>query len=96
MAIEKLTCSHRKPMSKKMPAKKRTAAGTIPKKVRDKTATLSGDRFPIFDDKSAKAALQLRGRGTTPEERAKIVRKAAKYLPEEAKKAKMADKKRAR
>lgn len=96
MAIEKLKSSHRKPASKKMPAKKRTSAGTIPKKVRDKTATLSDDRFPIFDEKSAKAALKLRGHGTSEKEREKVVRRAAKYVPEQARRAKMADKKRAR
>ena len=71
---------------------KRTAKGNIPEKVRDKTATLSGDRFPIFDRKSAMSALRLRGHGTTPEERRKIINRAAKFLPAEAKKARKADK----
>ena len=71
--------------------KKRTAKGNITAATRDKTATLSDDRFPIFDAKSASSALKLRGHGTTPEERAKIIRKAAKYLPEAAKKAKEED-----
>lgn len=83
----------KKSSKKKLPAKKRTAAGTIKEKVRDKTATLSNDRFPIFDERSAKAALRLRGHGTTAAERKKIIAKAAKYAPEKAKAAKDADKK---
>ena len=79
---------------KELPTRKRTPSGDITKKVRDKTATLSDDRFPIFDEKSAKAAIGLRGRGTTPAERAKILRKASKYAPEAAAKAKAVDKKK--
>lgn len=86
--------SHSSSSKKKMPSKKRTSAGNITKKVRDKTATLSDDRFPIFDVKSAKSALILRGRGTTDAERQKIIRKAAKFAPEEAKKARASDKKK--
>ena len=83
----------KKKVAKKKVAK-RTKAGTIKPKVRDRTATLSDDRFPIFDEKSASAALRLRGHGTTPAERKKIVAKAAKYCPEKAKKAREADRKK--
>tara|TARA_R110002020_G_scaffold1170_1_gene5754 strand:+ start:3022 stop:3354 length:333 start_codon:yes stop_codon:yes gene_type:complete len=79
---------------RKKSKKKRTAKGNITAGTRDKTATLSDSRFPIFDAKSASSALKLRGNGTTPEERAKIIRKASKYLPEAAKKAKEEDKRK--
>ena len=71
--------------------KKRTSKGNITAETRDKTATLSDDRFPIFDKKSAASALKLRGHGTTPEERQKIINKAAKYDPEAARKAREED-----
>jgi len=70
----------------------RTAKGNITQDTREETATLSDDRFPIFDKKSALSALRLRGHGTTDAERKKIINKAAKYAPEAAKKAREADK----
>ena len=76
-----------------MMEKKRTAKGNITQDTREETATLSDDRFPIFDKKSALSALRLRGHGTTDAERKKIINKAAKYAPEAAKKAREADKK---
>lgn len=82
----------KKKVTKKDPPK-RTAKGNIPEAVRDKTAAISRDRFPIFDERSAMAALRLRGRGTTPEERKKIIAKAAKYAPKAAAEARAADKK---
>ena len=75
--------------------KKRTAKGTIKAPVREKTATLPGDRFPIFDKKSAMAALKLRGHGTSAEERAKIIRRAGKFVPVAAANAKRNDEKNA-
>jgi len=69
----------------------RTAKGNVTQDARDDHATLSDDRFPIFDKKSALAALKLRGHGTTDAERKKIINKAAKYASEAAKKAREAD-----
>ena len=71
----------------------RTAKGNVTQAARDDHATLSDGRFPIFDKKSALAALKLRGHGTTDAERKKIINKAAKYAPAAAKKAREADKK---
>jgi hypothetical protein len=70
----------------------RTAKGNVTQDARDDHATLSNDRFPIFDKKSAIAAIKLRGHGTTDTERKKIINKAAKYAPEAAKKARETDK----
>ena len=70
----------------------RTAKGNITQDAREKHATVGKDKFPIFDKKSAEAAIDLRGHA--PEaDRAKIINKAAKYAPEAAKKAREADKK---
>ncbi len=69
----------------------RTPKGNITQATREKTATLSDDRFPIFDKESALAALKLRGHDTTAAERKKIINKAAEYAPEAAKKAREAD-----
>lgn len=69
----------------------RTAKGNITQAAREKYATVGKDKFPIFDKKSALAALDLRGHA--PEgDRAKIINKAAKYAPKAAKKAREADK----
>lgn len=54
-------------------------------------ATLPGGRFPVYDEHSAKSALHLRGHGTTPEERSKIIEHAARYAPEAAAKARAED-----
>jgi hypothetical protein len=69
----------------------RTAKGNVTQDARDDHATLSDGRFPIFDKKSALAALKLRGHGTTAAEREKIINKAAEYAPDAAKKAREAD-----
>tara|TARA_Y100000593_G_C4305526_1_gene335529 strand:+ start:2144 stop:2725 length:582 start_codon:yes stop_codon:yes gene_type:complete len=69
---------------------KRTAKGNITQDTREKYATVGDDKFPIFDKKSAEAAIDLRGHA--PEaDRKKIINKAAKYAPEAAKKAREAD-----
>ena len=73
-------------------AAKRTAKGNITQDTREKTATVGDDKFPIFDKKSAKAAIDLRGHASKAE-RAKIINKAAKCAPEAAKKARETDKK---
>ena len=70
----------------------RTAKGNVTQDARDDHATLSDGRFPIFDKKSALAALKLRGHGTTAAERKKIIDKAAKYAPEAAEKAREVEK----
>lgn len=73
---------------------RRTSKGSIPKKLRDETAVLSDDRFPIFDKKSAIAALRLRGHGTTPSERKRIIEAASEYAPVQADQAREEDKRR--
>lgn len=70
----------------------RTGKGNVTEEARDKSAAVSGGRFPIFDAQSARAALLLRGHATTESERNKIIAKAAKFLPAMAKQAKQADK----
>lgn len=71
----------------------RTAKGNVTQAARKKHATVGKDKFPIFDKKSAEAAIDLRGHA--PEaDRSKIINKAAKYAPEAAKKAREADKKK--
>lgn len=49
--------------------------------------------FPIFDRKSALAAIHLRGRAKNAAERKNILTRAAKYAPSQAHDAFMADKK---
>jgi hypothetical protein len=59
-----------------------------------KKGSATGDgRFPITNKAQADSALRLRGHNTTPEERRKIINRAAKFDPEAAKKAREADKK---
>ena len=71
----------------------RTPKGNITQAAREKYATVGKDKFPIFDKKSAEAAIDLRGHA--PEaDRAKIINKAAKYAPKAAKKAREEDKKK--
>ena len=80
-------------VNKPLREKKRTAKGNITQATRKKHATVGKDKFPIFDKKSAEAAIDLRGHA--PEaDRAKIINKAAKYAPAAAKKAREADKKK--
>lgn len=67
-----------------MPAK-------VTKEDREKYATLSGGRFPIKNKAQAKSALKLRGHAKNNKERTKIINKAAKFLPEEAAKARKKD-----
>ena len=70
---------------------KRTPAGNVKESTRDKHATLSGSRFPIWDKRSSLAALRLRGHGTTESERKRIIAKAAQYAPKAAEAAAKAD-----
>lgn len=69
----------------------RTSKGNITASQRKKSATLSGGRFPIFDKKSALAALKLRGHAHGSAERSRIISRAAKYAPEAAKSAREQD-----
>jgi len=69
----------------------RTAKGNITQAAREKYATVGKDKFPIFDKKSAEAAIDLRGHAPKAD-RAKITNKAAKYAPKAAEKAREADK----
>lgn len=71
----------------------RTRKGTVTARARRRHGTL-GKRFPIFDARSARSALKLRGHGTSAAGRRKIVAKAARYAPAAAAKARKADKKR--
>jgi len=71
----------------------RTAKGNVTQAAREKYATVGKDKFPIFDKKSAEAAIDLRGHA--PEaDRTKIINKAAKDAPKAAKKAREEDKKK--
>jgi len=72
-----------------------TAKGNVKAATRKKNATLSKGRFPIFNKRSALAAIKLRGHAKTPAERSRILTKAAKFAPEEAKAAREADQKMA-
>ena len=60
-------------------------------KAREKYATVGDDGFPIFDKKSAEAAIKLRGHASQADQK-KIINKAAKYAPEAAKKAREVEK----
>ena len=75
-----------------MDEEKRTAKGNITQDTREKYATVGKDKFPIFDKKSAEAAIDLRGHASAADQK-KIINKAAKYAPEAAKKAREAEKK---
>ena len=63
-----------------MPAK-------VTPKDRKEHATLSGGRFPIKNKAQARSALRLRGHTKSKSERRSVIRRAAKYLPEQARKA---------
>lgn len=60
--------------------------------MRDSSGQSTG-RFPIFDQKSALAALKLRGKAKDRKERRKIIMRAMEYAPDQAKAAMMQDKK---
>lgn len=66
----------------------------VTKKDREEHATLSGGRFPIENKAQAMSALKLRGHTNSAKEREKVISKAAKYAPADAKKAREADKKK--
>jgi len=69
----------------------RTAKGNITQWAREKYATVGKDGFPIFDKKSAIAAINLRGNATKAQQK-DIINKAAKFAPKEAKAAREKEK----
>lgn len=82
-------------MSKKRIVK-RTGKGTVTAAARKRHGIKSGAQkgaFPIFDRKSATSAIRLRGRAKTSAIRESILRRAARYVPAQAKKARAADRK---
>lgn len=59
-----------------------------------KEHSATGDgRFPITNKAQAMSALKLRGHAHGKEERRKIINRAARFVPEAAKKAREADEK---
>lgn len=81
-----------------MAERKRTKKGNVTASARRKSATLSGGRFPIFDAKSAKSALRLRGHAGKPGSaaRKKVVARAARFAPAAARAARDRDRKASR
>tara|TARA_R100001163_G_scaffold65032_2_gene60839 strand:+ start:112 stop:336 length:225 start_codon:yes stop_codon:yes gene_type:complete len=73
----------------------RTKKGNVTAKAREEAAVLPGGKFPIFDVRSAKAALQLRGHAQSASARSRIINKAEKFVPRLAKKAREEDKEKA-
>ena len=73
-----------------MAAPKRTPSGSPSAATRRQYGNSAG-AFPIFDAKSAKSALDLRGKAKNKADRRDIIRRAMKYLPDEAKAAFMED-----
>ena len=63
-----------------MAKRKRTPSGSVTAEARRLYSNKQG-RFPIFDRKSARSALRLRGRAKTKQERLNVINRAAKYLP---------------
>jgi hypothetical protein len=69
---------------------KRTPSGAVQAESREKHASLSGERFPVADRRSALAALRLRGHTKNPKERKRVIAAAVRYAPAAAKAAKPA------
>jgi hypothetical protein len=72
-------------------ARNRTKRGNVTAAARKRYGT-KGGRFPIFDAKSARSAIRLRGHAKSARERRNIINRAAKYAPGAAKKARQRDK----
>ena len=70
----------------------RTRRGTVTAAARRRHGGVKG-RFPIFDSRSARSAIRLRGHAKTAAERRSVVNRAAKYAPAAAAKARKADSK---
>lgn len=79
-------------MARKKRIRKRTGRGNITAAARRRYGNKRG-AFPIFDTRSARSALALRGREHTKAERRSIINRAAKYLPGAAKTARARDRK---
>lgn len=70
----------------------RTRKGNVTAKARKRFGNRRG-KFPIFDARSANSALRLRGHAKTKAERRSIIRRAARYAPAAARRAREADRK---
>lgn len=70
---------------------RRTRKGNVTASARKRYGNKRG-KFPIFDAKSARSAIRLRGHAKSAGERAGIIRRAAKFAPASAKKARAKDK----
>jgi len=74
----------------------RTRKGNVTAKARKKhgmkSKTAKKKSFPIFDKKSAKSALRLRGHAKSRKDRKNIINRARKWAPTEASKAYKTDK----
>lgn len=68
----------------------RTRKGTVTARARRRYGNKRG-RFPIFDGRSARSAIRLRGHAKTAGERRSIISRAAKYAPAAAAKARKVD-----
>lgn len=75
---------------KKRRSGNRTRKGNVTAKARRRHGTRGG-RFPIFDKRSARSAIRLRGHAKSAAERKSIIRRAAKYAPAAAAKARKVD-----
>jgi hypothetical protein len=71
----------------------RTRKGNVTAEARRRYGDDEG-RFPIFDRRSAESALRLRGHARSEAERQSIIRRAARYAPEAARRAREADRER--
>jgi hypothetical protein len=72
---------------------KRTSSGNVTAAARKRYGGKAG-RFPIFDQRSARSALRLRGHARTAAERRSVINRAARYTPAAAKRARAVDRKR--
>lgn len=71
----------------------RTRKGNVTAKARKRYGNSKG-KFPIFDKRSARSALRLRGHAKSASQRRSIIARASKYVPAAARKARAADRKR--
>lgn len=67
-------------------------AAKVTQEDREKSSATGDGRFPVATKAQAISALKLRGHAKSKEERRAIIRKAAKFVPEMARKALEADK----
>jgi hypothetical protein len=72
----------------------RTRRGNVTAKARRKHGIKGTGKFPIFDVKSARSALKLRGHAKTAAQRRSIINRAARYAPAAAKAARKRDRSR--